>query len=458
MSENKQIIKEKTNENGKIYIKKEAFRNMLTHVLRFGSNALEKSLEVMGVCLGKIDSSDGKITVNNSIPIMHGLAVSVGFSKKEIELFQQIENQYKEKIVGWYISRPGWGLDFTDITIANHQYFQNEKFPNGFCIVFDHTLLIQNEDLLFEVYRLNYYAKTDKYSSVNYEVEIPSSLEYFKWIQKFMEDFQKKNPILIKEINEIIEKVPEDLQEIPLSEITEEIEENSREYPEITSIVSSFKQGSEKFSEKFLNIFQMEVGNWVSNIEKGNSQGSEYISKSVSKIREVVVSGFLKVSNWFKKTLNDIVYEFKNSVSNYVDKRIEDHKEVTQEISELKENLISNLNSLIDNKIKNINSEIETVIESMKQELIEATQINIKVEEVMKQLDENLVSITNKIDSFTNDINKTITSSLEPIKLNFDEKIEKLNTEMEPFKNNYSEIRNLLEKLQKIITDFRNLT
>ncbi len=117
------------NQNEKIIIKKEAFRNMLTHVLNYGSVALEESVEVMGVCLGKVNQEDGKVILTNAIPVMHGPEVSVGFSKKEIEIFQQIENQYKETIIGWYLSRPGWGLDFTNITIANHQYFQNEKFP-----------------------------------------------------------------------------------------------------------------------------------------------------------------------------------------------------------------------------------------------------------------------------------------------------------------------------------------
>ena len=33
--------------DGKVIIKKEAFRNMITHVLRFGNEALDESIEVM---------------------------------------------------------------------------------------------------------------------------------------------------------------------------------------------------------------------------------------------------------------------------------------------------------------------------------------------------------------------------------------------------------------------------
>ena len=70
-----------------VYVRKEAFRNMLTHVLRFGNDALEKSIEVMGICLGDYNADESIVNIYNAVPIMHGLPVSVGFSKKELELF-----------------------------------------------------------------------------------------------------------------------------------------------------------------------------------------------------------------------------------------------------------------------------------------------------------------------------------------------------------------------------------
>ncbi len=328
----------------------------------------------------------------------------------------------------------------------------------GFCIIFDHTILIKGNNLNFEIYRLDDYTKSDKYKKVPFEIEIPSSLEYFKWVQKFMEDLQKRNPILVKEINEIAEEVPEDLQEIPIPKEPEQIDEWVMEYPEITSLISRYKQGSEKFSELFINTFQTQVQNWIVEIEKGDSRGTEYISKAINKMRETLVSGLLKVNNWFKKTLNEIVYEFRTSFENYIDKRIDDHKQITQEISGIQDNLVKNLNSIIETKIKSINSEIESVTQFMNQDLMECAKTDSKIEEVVKNLDNNLTQINNQVDIFANDVKKKIETSLEPFRLNIDEKIEKLNAEMEPFKVNYTEISNLLEKLQKIVTDFRNLT
>jgi len=443
---------------GKIFIKKEAFRNMVTHVLRFGSNVLENSVEVLGICLGKYNDTDDRVIIENTIPLTHGEKVEIGFDKEMYELFTQIKKKYSSELIGYYHSHPSWGLYLSESDLGNIQFFQNEKFPQGFCIVFDHTLMGLGGNLGFEIFRLDDYTNTDKYSSVSYEIEIPSTLEYFKWIQKFMEDFQKKSPILIKEINEIVETIPGDLQEIPTSEIPEQIEEELKKYPEITSIISGFKQGSERFSEVFMNTFQNQIGVWITDIEQGNSRGTEYITKSVDKMKQAVVSGLLKVSSWFKNTLNETVFEFKNTVSNYVDTRIDTHKQVTEEISEVKQNLVNNLNNLIENKLKNIESEIEDTANSTTQKLEETTQINIKMEEMIKRLEDHLTTINNQTKIFTQEIEKKVETSINPLQTNFHEKIEKLSAELDPFKNNYSEIRILLDKLQKTITDFRNLT
>ncbi len=443
---------------GKIFIKKEAFRNMVTHVLRFGSEVLENSNEVMGVCLGKYDDTEDTIIIENAIPLTHGEKVEIGFDKDMYELFAQIQKKYSSDLLGYYHSHPSWGLYLSESDLGNIQFFQNEKFPQGFCIVFDHALMGFGEDFGFEIFRLDDYTKTDKYSSVSYEIEIPSTLEYFKWVQKFMEDLQKKSPILIKEINEFDKIVPGDLQEIPSTGRSEEIEEQIEKYPEINSIISGFKQGSEKFSEVFMNTFQTQIGDWMIEIEQGNSRGSEYIAKSVEKMKEAIVTGLLKVSGWFKKTLNESTKKFRNSIYNYIDTRIEEHKQLTEEISEVKHSLVNNLNNLIDNKINNINREIEDLTNSTTQKLEDINQINFKIEETIKSLKDHLITINNQTNAFTQGVEKKIETSINPIHTNINEKIEKLSGELEPFKNNYSEIRVLLDKLQKIITDFRNLT
>ncbi|MFX1419895.1 MAG: hypothetical protein ACFE9N_13335 [Promethearchaeota archaeon] len=444
--------------NSKAFIKKEAFRNMITHVLRFASDALENSIEVLGVCIGKYDGTENKVVIENVIPIIHGDKVEIGFDKDMYELFEQIRKKYSSELLGFYHSHPSWGLYLSESDIGNLQYFQNEKSSYCFCIVFDHTLMGKGGNFGFDIFRLDDYSKTDKYSSISFELEIPSTLDYFKWVQKFLEDFQKKNPILIKEINEFVEQIPGELQEIPTPEEPELIKEELMDYTRINSLFSGFKQGYEKFSEMFIDTFKVQIGDWINDMNRGNSQGTEYISKTVNKMKETVSSGLLKVNNWFKKTLTDLVIEFKNSVYKYVDTRIEAQKHFTEEVSQFKDSFSKNINEIVEENTKNLNAEIDQLINSTNEKLEEISQINLKNEGLLKQLGSNLINSDDRINSITQDFEKKIRESLTPLKTSIDEKIEKLNNQLQPFKEDSSEIRSLLERLQKIITEFRSIT
>jgi methyl-accepting chemotaxis protein len=140
-----------------------------------------------------------------------------------------------------------------------------------------------------------------------------------------------------------------------------------------------------------------------------------------------------------------------------VDTRIDDHKQFTEEVIKFKNDLLTNLNNIIDNNVKKINEELGTAIDSLKEKLGEITQISSKVEELLGRFEKNLTEIDSHIKTLVEGIDKKIETSITPLQDNVNEKIEKLSTELEPNKNYYLEIRVLLERLQKIITDFRNI-
>ena len=81
----------------KVKIKADALIRMMTHVLRFGNEAFDESFEVMGVCIGEIDETSNVINLINVNPIQHGIHVSTGFSKEDVELFAGLNKEYQEK-------------------------------------------------------------------------------------------------------------------------------------------------------------------------------------------------------------------------------------------------------------------------------------------------------------------------------------------------------------------------
>ena len=453
-----QLVENSNQKKGDIFIKKEAFRNMLTHVLRFGNNALEKSVEVLGVCLGKYDPDDESIIIENAVPITHGDKVEIGFDKELYDLFVQIGKKYSLPLIGYYHSHPSWGLYLSESDLKNIQYFQNVKFPKGFCIVFDHTLMGKNGSLGFEIYRLDNYSKIEKYHNVPFEVEIPNSLEYFKWVQKFSEDFQKKNPILIKEINEFTEPLSEDLQEIPKSDDLELIEERTIESLELATLDSGIYNGTEKLSAMFLDITKNQMGNWIKDIDQGTSKGSEYISKAVNKMNDAISSGLTKVDTWFNKTMNDAINEFKKSVSNYVNSRVDKNKEITKDISNINEKFLKSLKIVFEENVSPLRTEMENLTSLLKETAEKNSQTILKFDNKLRTFNSYLVDIEKQLNSTAQYFEKKIEDSKITLNTNINEKMEKLNTELNQFKEFNNEIKSLLEKLQKTITGFRNLT
>jgi HPt (histidine-containing phosphotransfer) domain-containing protein len=431
---------------------------MITHVLRFGNEALDESVEVMGVCIGNVDESSKNINLFNVVPIQHGIHVSTGFSKEDIELFAGLEKEYQEKnmkIVGWYLSRPGWGLDFTEITIQNHKFFQTDKNPHGFVIIFDHTLMGKEKQFGFTINSLKEYKKSNDYFELSYELEKPATLNFFKWVQKFVEDSQRLSPVMIKEIKEESLK---DLQDIPLS--TEDlIEETLKDYSgQSNQITSGFNNGFIKLNEALANTYETQFNVWIGEITQGILKGMNHISRSINQLKNTLSDGLKDVTKYFNSTFEEISNLFKRNVTDYINTRVEGQKELKTQISHILNSAIEESKITIDSQINNKTTPFEEKIQEVLDALESSSKLNSQISTSIMELN-NLTS--DKDDNIKN-LMKSISENLEkatvPFNAQIDGKFEELDIELKPIKDSYSEIRILLEKLQKTITEFRNLT
>ena len=448
-------------EDGKVIIKMGAFRNMITHVLRFGSEALDYSVEVMGICMGKKDKDDNFI-VENAIPIAHGSREQVGFTNEDMVAFAQIDEQYADKgmyAIGWYHSHPSWGCFFSDMDIKNHLFWQKKQTPNAFGIVFDHSLMGKEGNLGFEIYRLSDYTKGPQsdYVQVQYEIEIPKSLGFYKWVQKFVEDSQKKAPVLIKEINEIIEPVQGDLQAIPTPEGGIDEEGGIDPYPKITPIVSGFQEGTAKFAELFMGPMKSQLGSWTNDVTQGALKGTEFMRTTLSQMSEAITFGMAKVQSWFEKNLEEIVDSFKVDVSEYMDTRIKAQKELASEISESAPQTVENLVTLIMDKTKEMVNNIANSAKENFDKLNTANQANAKLEGIINKNSETITSVTNGATTLSDQIGKNIDASIAPFEENISKDIENLTTELNTVKETYSKMKEMFDKLQKSIMELRNI-
>ncbi len=452
-----------TTEEGKVIIKMGAFRNMLTHVLRFGNEALDDSVEVMGICMGKSGSKD-ELIIENAIPITHGSRIEVGFAPEDYAAFAEIDEQYADKglyAIGWYHSHPGWGLFFSDSDIKNHLFYQKKQTPHAFGIVFDHTLMGKEGNLGFEIYRLKDFKKgpSSDYLKVAYEIEVPKTLDYFKWVQKFVEDSQKKAPILIKEINEFSEPIQGELQEIPgAEELVEETEEQKQDkYPEITPIISGFTQGADHFKEQFLNFLKPQLGNWVKDVSNGTLKGAEFMRNTLNQMKEAISFGMNKVQNWFEKNLGEVMETFRTDILEYLNTRMAAQKQLASEMPEKKEEISIEITKLIQDSLKANISQMEEKVNITDQKLNETSEACVKLEELINDNSKNISNIAGGINKISQDVGKGIEDLITPLEETTGNEIEKLSSELNTVKETYAKMKEMFDKLQKSIMELRNL-
>ena len=442
----------------KVIIKADAFIRMMTHVLRFGNEALDESVEVMGICIGNIDETSKSINLLNIVPIQHGIHASTGFTKEDIELFAGLEKEYQEKdmkIVGWYLSRPGWGLDFTEITIQNHKFIQTDKNPDGFIIIFDHTLMGKEKGFGFVINSLKEYKKSNDYFEISYELEIPSNLNFFRWVQKFVEESQKLSPVMI---NEIKEQSLRELQDIPLS--TEDlIDETVKDYSEqVNQITSGFNNGFTKLNEALADTYETQFNVWVGDVTQGTLKGMKHISRSINQLKNILSDGLRDVKKYFNSTFEEISSLFKKNITEYINTRVEGQKELKTEITQILNSAIEESKITIDNQINSKTTPFEEKVQEVLDALESTSNLNSQISTLIMELN----NLTSDKDHEIKNLMKSISENLEKVTIPFntqiDGKFEEIDTELKPVKDSYSEIRILLEKLQKTITEFRNLT
>jgi proteasome lid subunit RPN8/RPN11/F0F1-type ATP synthase membrane subunit b/b' len=444
--------------NYKIAVEPDAFIRMITHVLKYGNEALEESVEVMGVCIGKITEEENLIELVNILPIQHGIQVSTGFTREDIELFSQLDKEYQEKglgIIGWYTSRPGWGLDFTDITIQNHKFFQTDKNPHGFIIIFDHSLLgDQVEDLGFKVYTLKDYKKSNEYLSVTCEIGKPNTLGFFKWVQKFVEDSQRLSPVLIKELKDQSLK---ELQEIPQSKedlVSESITDYSAE---VEQVFSGFRNGISTLNETINEPYTDYFKNWVGDLTHGTLKGMEYLSGSLNQLKNTVTDGLRDVQKFFNTTFSEISQLFKKNITEYINNRVQGEQELKVEISSIIDKMIEELKENLDKQIEDGFNLIEEKLNVIQANLESNNDFRSKLTELTSEISTLVANSEEEIKALKTNLEQDIENIVAPIKAQFEEKFDELDSELNPTKENYSEISSLLEKLQKLLTEFRNI-
>lgn len=454
LSQEKVVDKDFSHE-GKVIIKSDAYINMISHVLRFGNEGLEKSVEAIGVCIGKKAEKGKDLICYESIPINHGSGVDIEFNELDYKKFASVNEEVNKKnmfIIGWYHSHPRLGLIFTNIDIKNHLFWQKEGTPDAFALVFDHSLMGKDNSLGFKSFRLDNYKLGEKsdYHEIVVEVEPPESLNFFKIIKHLVEESQKKKPIIIKEFNEI-----GDLQEIPRP--TEgEVVEIKEEFP-LKPTIDGFMKGTQEFKDTFLSTFQDIINKWTQDITVGTSKSSAFIANTISTMQNSIDLGIKKVEDWFEKTLSNQTEELKVEIKNKVQERLNSEIELTKEIN-------NNIDIIVEDIVKIINENIIQKINEIGEKIKQNSKIFEDFEKIQEKITQDVNTQTQIVSNINENTEKTISGINQKVNTistkfneNLNEEINNLSDGLSVIKEQTEKLASQLEKLQKSIKKVKKI-
>jgi proteasome lid subunit RPN8/RPN11 len=268
----------------------------------FGNKNLRKVQEVFGLLYG---SRSGEIiSIQQVIPVKHGLDCEKAFTETDLIAFGEIEkNQIKEGLesFGFYISHPKVGFYLSQNEIKNLNYFiQEKKNPYAIALVGDHMELEKVNNLGIQAFHLKNPEKgtNSDFEAMELEIEPPQRMALFKTVRSLIEKSQSKKPFIEEQGTQLAadESIwdfsdsdrPEDKEKAKIQPLLDVLK------PDISNIEESFISGAFTAYNQFLN----QVAEFI--MKTQNDPATDLVD-----MRIAIEDGMRNLIVWFKKSLID---------------------------------------------------------------------------------------------------------------------------------------------------------
>ncbi len=439
-----------------IDIQAEAFRKMIFHAMRFVNENKDEPIEALGLCIGNYSSEKSSLTITDSIPLIHGDKVELGLSQELHDLFEQVKASH-ESIIGFYVSHPGYGLFLTDSDKKVLQYFQTEDNPNAICIIFDHTQI--DDKFGLKIFKFKDHpaipTPTEEIIEIVPNILIPDSLEYFKWVQELVENFQRKEPIIIKEYLEAQKPLPEELQEIPKLPDIDQSEEKPPSQME-KSIVG-IRTGVTTLADTFVSNYINQLDTWLNDIGEGSLKGADFIRSSLNQLKNTIGKGLEGLEKYFQRKFNEISALFVEGITESLESRIENQKELENHITSSMEDIINNSNEVIKQKINDLTTVFESQVNQLEELVINQEKNANRIDELIENNQNKISSMYSTLDGLSEDVIKGLQTSSSQFEKSLLNEIENQGINFVSIDEKYGEIELLIERLQNLISEFRQM-
>ena len=359
-----------------VFVKSTAYLTMMKHVLRFGSNSIQKHncRECMGMLIGRLEGSANErgiqqVVIEEAVPVSHGGSIEVAFRPQDYVVFSEIDARYAERnwfTVGWYHSHPGLTCFFSSTDVINQLGWQNPN-PSAIGIVWDHQRLFKKGDLGFETYRLDNPAAgaASGYHKVPFTVEVPTDLNFYSTaILDTMTSFQSHMPPIfeINEVPQIFKKIDFPKMQLNLPKQIESL---------MGSLMQHFQNLPPEEFEANLALLIHELLKHSQNYAQKVASADQYVLVMLQSMFVTLNQAVGTIQNWYENSMRQFLQTIDTQMKNMISFNDEQKQELTKKLNSMLGNIDENLAKAFDREIKKSLNEI-------------GQRINIIVDKYMK--------------------------------------------------------------------------
>jgi len=443
-----------------VIIKPQAYIKMLKHVLLYGNSNAAESVEVMGVCYGKIEN--GKLVQYDAVPVSHGGAIEVEFSPTDYAAFAIADEQFADKgyfAIGWYHSHPGLKAFFSKTDIKNHLFYQKDQTPNAYGIVFDHTYFDQGEDAPkygFKTFRLNDYKKglAADFVEIPVMLEMPEDLRFYREIDAIIESIQKKKPIILEAAEAAGMEGSGTWEETPEADATES-EEKGAAKDAFKEIRQGYQDGVTAFNNNFMSPMFSDLQQFTNDTQNAALKGPSVIIGALEEMRDTIDSGLGRVQKFFESVLEKEIKEVNTSIEDQLKKFVMGQMEIPKKLQGLIQHMSDSLTATIGSQLE---TAMGGVIGNLNKLVTSAEQLATKQQELSKNINDQdaaLKQFTDTIKSTGPQLVNTVGNIPKNVNASLSKKTDSMKLAVADLKSNQTLLKTEIDELSKLIMSKR---
>jgi len=432
-----------------VIIASATYVKMMKHVLRFGSNAMQKHAcrECMGMLIGRLEGKANEkgiqqVIIEDAVPVSHGGSIEVAFRTQDYVAFSEIDSQHAERglfTVGWYHSHPGLTCFFSSTDIINQLGFQNAN-PSAIGIVWDHQRLFKKGDLGFEVFRLDNpsLGAASGYHKVPFIVEPPSNLEFYtKGVVDTITSFQSHMPPIfeINEVPQIFKKIDFPKVQITLPQQVEEL---------MGGLLQHFQTIPPDEFQQNIALLIHELAKHSQNYAQKVASADQYVLIMLQSMLVTLNQAVGLIQNWYENSMRQFLQTIDTQMKNMISFNQEQKQEVTAKLDSM-------INTINDNFSKAFDREAMKSLNEIGQRIAIVVDKYMKIGQTSRvAASEVAIQKQDTDDIFSQFKQKIVQMKSSGIKI-IGETGNNLNTELLQYNTTFMELENKIESIDKRI-------